>query len=123
MPDGDVEDVELDQNGKEVEDEDGKITEQAKDLKKLNRYQQDILRLQHEKEQLLRQAAARNKAEQMQRAIRQTDIERERLVHEIQCLHGGAAGDNAGRGGGNMIIPDTILPDEDEEAFDSTSPL
>ena len=50
MLDGDVKEVELDQNGKEVEDEDGKITEQAKDLKKLNRYQQDILRLQHEKE-------------------------------------------------------------------------
>jgi hypothetical protein len=58
-PEGDIEEVELDQNGKEVEeDEDSEITEQAKDLKRLDKYQQDILRLQHEKEQLLRQVAA-----------------------------------------------------------------
>ena len=57
MLEGDVEEVELDQNGKEVEeDEDDKITEQAKDLKRLDQYKQDILRLQHEKGQLLRQA-------------------------------------------------------------------
>ena len=52
---GDVQEVEIDQNGDEVEeDEDGKITEQAINLKTLNQYQQDILRLQNEKEQLLR---------------------------------------------------------------------
>jgi hypothetical protein len=58
----------------------------------------------------------------MQRAIRQAEIERERLVHEIQGLHRAAAGSSAGRGR-NMIIPDAILIDEDEEAFDATSPL
>ena len=34
-----------------------------------------------------------------------------------------AASAGAERGGGNKIIPDTILLDEDEEAYDSTSPL
>jgi hypothetical protein len=56
---GDVQEVEIDQNFDEVkEDEDGEITEQARNLKTLNQYEQDILRLQNEKEQLLRQAAA-----------------------------------------------------------------
>ena len=37
MPKCDIEEVKLNQKGKEVEeDEDGKITEQAKDLKKLD---------------------------------------------------------------------------------------
>ena len=46
MLEGDVEEAEIDQNGNEVEeDEDGKITEQARNLKTLNQYQQDILRL------------------------------------------------------------------------------
>ena len=50
-PEGDVEEVKLDQNGNEIEeDKEGEITEQTKDLKKLDQYQQDILRLQHEKE-------------------------------------------------------------------------
>jgi hypothetical protein len=64
----------------------------------LDQYQQDILRLQHEKEQLLRQVAARNWAEQTQRAIRQAEIERERPVCEIQGLHEAAAGGSAGQG-------------------------
>ena len=39
MPEGDVEEVEIDQNGDEVEeDEDGEITEQARNLKMLNQY-------------------------------------------------------------------------------------
>ena len=60
-PEGDIEEVEIDQNGDEVEeDEDGKITKQARNLKTLNQYQQDILRLQNKKEQLLRQATTRN---------------------------------------------------------------
>ena len=46
MPKGDVKEVEIDQNVDEVEeDEDGEITEQARNLKTLNQYQQDILRL------------------------------------------------------------------------------
>ena len=59
-PEGVAQEVHLDQDGNKVteEDEDGKITEQAKDLKKLDQYQQDILRLQHEKEHLLMQAVA-----------------------------------------------------------------
>ncbi|CAD6205464.1 unnamed protein product [Miscanthus lutarioriparius] len=61
---GDIQEVKIDQNGDEVkEDEDGKITEQARNMKTLNQYQQDILRLQNEKEQLLRQAATYNRAE------------------------------------------------------------
>ena len=53
-PKGDIEEIKLVQNGDEVEeDEDGEITEQGRNLKMLNRYQQDILRLQNEKEQLL----------------------------------------------------------------------
>jgi hypothetical protein len=63
-----------DHNNDDQEDKDGKITEQAKQLKTLNQYQQDILRLQGKKEHLLKQAAARNKAEQTQRAIRQAEI-------------------------------------------------
>jgi hypothetical protein len=72
---------------------------------------------------LLRQAAARNRAEQTQRAIRQAEIERERLAREIQGLHRAAAGAGAGRGGENKIIPYAILLDEDEGAYDSTLPL
>ena len=45
------------------------------------------------------------------------------MVREIQGLHGAEAVGAAGRRGGNMTIPDTILLDEDEEAFDSTSLL
>ena len=64
-PEGDVQEVEIDQNGDEVkEDKDGEIAEQGRNLKTLNQYQQDILRLQNEKEQLLRQATAHNRAEQ-----------------------------------------------------------
>ena len=46
-PEGVVQEVQLDQDGNEVseEDEDGEITEQVKDLKKLDQYQQDILKL------------------------------------------------------------------------------
>jgi hypothetical protein len=55
--------------------------------------------------------------------MRQAEIERERLVREIQGLRRAAAGGGTGRGGGNMIISDTILLEEDEEAFDTTSPL
>jgi hypothetical protein len=58
------------------EDKDDEITEQARNLKTLNQYQQDILRLQNEKEKLLRQAAARNRAEQTQRAIREAEKSR-----------------------------------------------
>ena len=79
--------------------------------------------MQHQKEQLLKQAAAQNRTEQTQRAIRQAETERERLIREIQGLHGAAVGGGTGRGGGNKIIPNTILLDEDEEAYDSTSPL
>jgi len=74
-PEGDVEEVEIDQNDNEVEeDEYGKITEQARNLKTLNQYQQNILRLQNEKEQLLRLAAGHNRAKQMQRAIKEAEI-------------------------------------------------
>ena len=65
MPEGDVEEVETNQNSDEVEeDEDGEITKQSRNLKTLNQYQQNIVKLQIEKEQLLKQAAARNRAEQ-----------------------------------------------------------
>ena len=38
-------------------------------------------------------------------------------------MHGAAIGGGAGRAGENKIIPDAILLDEDEDAYDSTSPL
>ena len=38
-------------------------------------------------------------------------------------MHGAAAVGGAGQGGQNKIIPDTILLEEDEEAFGSTSLL
>jgi hypothetical protein len=41
----------------------------------------------------------------------------------MQGLHGAATSTGARRGGENKIILDTILLDEDEEAYDSTSPL
>jgi len=75
MPEGDAQEVKINQNDDEVEEyEDGEITEQARNLKTLNQYQQDILRLQNEKEQLLRQAAAHNRAKWTQRAIREAKI-------------------------------------------------
>jgi hypothetical protein len=43
---GDVQEVEIDQNDDEIEeDKDDEITEQARNLKTLSQYQQDILRL------------------------------------------------------------------------------
>lgn len=70
-PEGIAQDVQLDQDGNETvdEDEDGEITEPARDLRKLDQYQQEIVRLQQEKEQLLQQAAVRNRIEQTQQAI------------------------------------------------------
>ena len=52
MPKGVVQEVQLDQDGNEVleVDEDSEITEQARNLKTLNQYQQDILMLQNKKE-------------------------------------------------------------------------
>jgi len=45
-PKGDAQEVKIDQNDDVVEEyEDGEITEQARNLKTLNQYQQDILRL------------------------------------------------------------------------------
>ena len=51
-PKGVVQEVQLDEDGNEVPevDEDGEITEQARNLKTLNQYQQDILMLQNKKE-------------------------------------------------------------------------
>ena len=123
MPEGDVEEVEIDQNGDEVEeDEDGEIIEQARNLKTLNQYQQDILRLQNEKEQLLRQAAAHNRAKWTQRAIREAKIQRDRLAREVQGQQGAGTG-GVMRAGGNIVIPGDNLPEEDESAYDPTSPL
>ncbi|CAD6257622.1 unnamed protein product [Miscanthus lutarioriparius] len=89
MPEDNAQEVKIDQNGDKVEeDEDGEITEQARNLKTLNQYQQDILRLQNKKEQLLRQAVARhiftitggsNQEHENKRARR----EFERRVHTI----------------------------------------
>jgi hypothetical protein len=53
----------------------------------------------------------------MQRAIRQAKIERERLMCEVQDLHGAKAGRGTERARGNKIIPDAILLDEDEDAY------
>ena len=116
MPEGDVEEVETNQNSDEVEeDEDGEITKQSRNLKTLNQYQQNIVKLQIEKEQLLKQAIARNRGEQTQRAIREAKIQRDRLVREIQGPQGAGAG-GAIRASGNIVIPDDNLLEEDENA-------
>ena len=81
----------------------------------MNQYQQDILILQNKKEQLLRQAATRNRAKQTQRAIREAEIQRDRLTREIQGPQGAGAG-GAIRAGGNIVIPDDNLLEEDENA-------
>jgi hypothetical protein len=95
---GDVEEVEIDQNGDEIEeDEDGEITEQARN-------------------------SARNKAEQTQRAIREAEIQRDRLVREIQGLQGAGAGGVIHAGGSIVILGDNPL-EEDESAYDPTSSL
>jgi len=80
----------IDQDGNEVpeEDKDSEITEQARDLRKLDQYQQDIIRLQSKRDQLLPHAVVWNGVDQTQRAIRQAEIQRNRLQREIQALHG-----------------------------------
>ena len=80
MPKGIAQEIELDQDGNEIveEDKDGEITEHARELRKLDQYQQDITKLQREKEQLLLQAVARDRADQTQCAIWQAEIQRER---------------------------------------------
>ena len=110
-----VQEVQLDQDINEVpeEDEDGEITKQARNLKTLNQYQQDILRLQNEKEQLLRQAAACNRSKQTQRALREVKIQRDRLVREIQGLQGARA-TTAIHAGGNIEIPGDNFVQEDK---------
>jgi hypothetical protein len=55
-PEGDVQDLPEDQDGNN--DEEGEIADQARGLKRLDEYQQEIVRLQQEKERLLQQAAA-----------------------------------------------------------------
>jgi hypothetical protein len=52
MPEGIAQDVQLDQGRNEIvdEDEDGEITKPARDLRKLDQYWQEIVRLQQEKE-------------------------------------------------------------------------
>ena len=123
MPEGNIEEVKIDQNGDEVEeDEDGEITKQSRNLKTLNQYQQNIVKLQIEKEQLLKQAIARNRGEQTQRAIREAKIQRDRLVREIQGPQGAGAG-GAIRAGGNIVISGDNLLDEDEGAYDPASHL
>jgi hypothetical protein len=63
---------------------------------------------------LLRQAAAHNRAEQTQRAIKDAEIQRDRLVREIQGLQGaGATG--AIRTGGSIVIPGSNLVQGDED--------
>ena len=44
-------------------------------------------------------------------------------MYEIRCVHGASAGEGARWAGGNKIIPDAILLDEDEDAYDATLPL
>jgi hypothetical protein len=54
MLEGHVREVIIDQIV--IEDEDGEIPNQARDLRRLDIYQHQILKLQHEKDQLLNQA-------------------------------------------------------------------
>ena len=124
MPEGVVQEVQLDQDRNEAPevDKDGEITEQARNLKTLNQYQQDILRLQNKKEQLFRQATARNRSKETQRALREAKIQRDSLVREIQGLQGAGA-TAAIRVGGNIEIPGDNFVEEDEGPYDPTSPL
>jgi hypothetical protein len=70
----------------------------------------------------LQQAAVRNKIEQTQQAIQQAEIQRERLLREIQGLQrAGAAG--AVQGGKNLVMLEAIVQGEDAEAYDLTSHL
>ena len=71
---------------------------------------------------MLRQADARNRSEQTQRAIREAKIQRDILVREIQGLQGAGAG-GAIRAGENIVILGDNLPEEDKSAYDPTSPL
>ena len=91
-------------------------------MRRLEQYQQDTVRLQREKDQLLQQATARNRADQTQRAIRQAEIQRIGLQREIQALHGAGATGNA-LGDRNLVIPDDPALNEDADAYDPTSPL
>ena len=54
-PKGEVLEGQIDQDGNEVpeEDEDDEITEQARDLRKLDQYRQDIIRLHRERDLLV----------------------------------------------------------------------
>jgi uncharacterized protein YlxW (UPF0749 family) len=83
-PEGFVQDVTFDQDGNE--DEDGKITEHARNLKRLDDYQEEIQRLQQQRDQLVQHAATHSRAEQTQSAIKQPELHRERLIKEIQQL-------------------------------------
>jgi len=58
----------------------------------------------------------------MQRAIREAEIQRDRLAREIQGLQGVGAG-GVIRAGRNIVIPNDNLLEEDESAYDPTSPL
>jgi len=105
-----------------IEDEDGEISDQARDLRRLDIYQQQILKLQHEKDQLLKQAVARKRAEQICQAIRQAESHRERLIREIQQLQR-AGGESTNHVHGSTVSPDIGLLDENIEMYDPTSPL
>lgn len=70
-PEGLVQEELADQG--EDEDEDVEITEHARNLKRLDGFQQEIQRLQQQRDQLLQQAVARNRAKQTQNAIRQAE--------------------------------------------------
>ena len=73
----------MDENQDDEDELDGEITDQARELRRLEQFQQDITRLQLERDQLMHQATALNRANQTQRAIRQAKSQRERLLREI----------------------------------------
>lgn len=70
-PEGFIQEELVDQD--EDEEEDTKITEHARNLKRLDTYQSEIQRLQQQRDQMLKQAVARSRAEQTQNAIRQAE--------------------------------------------------
>ena len=80
------------------------------------------MRLQQEKEQLMQQAVVRNRTEQTQQAIHQAEIQRERLLREIQGLQrAGAAG--AVQGNENLVMPEAIIQGEDAKHMTSLPPV
>ena len=71
---------------------------------------------------MVQQVAARNRAEQTQRAVRHAENERDMLIREVQILQRtGAAG--IVQPGENVVLPEAPGQEGDQELYDSSSLL